>query len=221
MENRPRKKLSRKMIGICSGFALILSVVLGSLGFYTYYHNIVDQYQQYIDTIIHICRSYIDADDMKECIDTGVKSAQYEETQKFLDNIKNNSQVEFIYVIKPLNDGAVDNAMYVWNAVEEGEIEEFGVIDSLGDLSGEGFPADMAGHFLGAMDGGEKVTYLSNSSEEFGYVLRGQVTLVAGKRSYTVKKGDSFCLRPSATHYLENVSARPAAVLWVSTPPSF
>lgn len=173
MENRPRKKLSRKMIGICSGFALILSVVLGSLGFYTYYHNIVDQYQQYIDTIIHICRSYIDADDMKECIDTGVKSERYEETQKFLDNIKNNSQVEFIYVIKPLNDGAVDNAMYVWNAVEEGEIEEFGVIDSLGDLSGEGFPADMAGHFLGAMDGGEKVTYLSNSSEEFGYVLTG------------------------------------------------
>ena len=74
MENRPRKKLSRKMIGICSGFALILSVVLGSLGFYTYYHNIVDRYHQYIDTIIHICRSYIDADDMKECIDTGVKS---------------------------------------------------------------------------------------------------------------------------------------------------
>ena len=60
-----------------------------------------------------------------------------------------------------------------------------------------------------------------HEGEEFGYVLRGQVTLVAGKRSYTVKKGDSFCLRPSATHYLENVSARPAAVLWVSTPPSF
>ena len=48
-------------------------------------------------------------------------------------------------MIKPLNDGAVDNAMYVWNAVEEGEVEEFGVIDSLGDLSGEGFPEDMAG----------------------------------------------------------------------------
>ena len=173
MENRPRKKLSRKMIGICSGFALILSAVLGSLGFYTYYHNIMDQYQQYIETIISISRSYIDADDMTECIETGEKSARYEETQKFLDNIKNHSQVEFIYVIKPLNDGAVDNAMYVWNAVEEGEVEEFGVIDSLGDLSGEGFPEDMAGHFLGAMDGGEEVTYISNRSEEFGYVLTG------------------------------------------------
>ena len=69
--------------------------------------------------------------------------------------------------------------------------------------------------------GGKSPVLPPLESEEFGYVLRGQVTLVAGKRSYTVKKGDSFCLRPSATHYLENVSARPAAVLWVSTPPSF
>ena len=69
--------------------------------------------------------------------------------------------------------------------------------------------------------GGKSPVLPPLESEEFGYVLRGQVTLVAGKRSYTVKKGDSFCLRPSAAHYLENVSARPAAVLWVSTPPSF
>ncbi len=58
-------------------------------------------------------------------------------------------------------------------------------------------------------------------SEEFGYVLRGQVTLVAGKRRHTVKKGGSFCLHPAATHYLENNGTKPAAVLWVSTPPSF
>ena len=69
--------------------------------------------------------------------------------------------------------------------------------------------------------GGKSPVLAPLESEEFGFVLRGQVTLVAGKRSYTVKKGDSFCLRPSAAHYLENVSARPAAVLWVSTPPSF
>ena len=69
--------------------------------------------------------------------------------------------------------------------------------------------------------GGKSPVLPPLESEEFGFVLRGQVTLVAGKRSYTVKKGDSFCLRPSAAHYLENVSARPAAVLWVSTPPSF
>ena len=46
-------------------------------------------------------------------------------------------------------------------------------------------------------------------SEEFGYVLHGQVNLVAGKRTYRVRKGFSFCLHPNTTHYLENTGARP------------
>lgn len=57
--------------------------------------------------------------------------------------------------------------------------------------------------------------------EEFGYVLRGQIALCVGKKRHTVRKGGSFCLHPSATHYIENTGAKPAAVLWVSTPPSF
>ena len=58
-------------------------------------------------------------------------------------------------------------------------------------------------------------------SEEFGYVLHGQVNLVAGKRTYRVRKGFSFCLPPNTTHYLENTGAHPAVILWISTPPSF
>ena len=69
--------------------------------------------------------------------------------------------------------------------------------------------------------GGKSPVLPPLESEEFGYVLRGQVTLVTGKRSHTVKKGGSFCLHPSATHFLENPGTRPATVLWVSTPPSF
>ena len=57
--------------------------------------------------------------------------------------------------------------------------------------------------------------------EEFGYVLRGQITLVHGKKRMIVRKGGSFCLHPSATHQIENSGSKPAAVLWVSTPPSF
>lgn len=58
-------------------------------------------------------------------------------------------------------------------------------------------------------------------SEEFGYVLSGQITLISGKRSHTVRKGGSFCLHPSARHHIENHTQKPACVLWVSTPPSF
>lgn len=173
MVEKTKKKLNRKMAVTCSVFALILSVALGVLGFYTYYKNIVEQYKQYISTIVNIAGSTIDVEDMKQCIESGIKSEQYEKTQLELDNIKSRSQVEFIYVIRPLNTDAVDNAMYVWNAVTQEEVELHGVIDSLGDLSGEGFPQEMAEHFMLACECEDEVTYISNSSEEFGYVLTG------------------------------------------------
>jgi len=69
--------------------------------------------------------------------------------------------------------------------------------------------------------GGKSSTLPPFEGEEFGYVLSGQVVLVSGKRRYPIKKGSSFCLHPSATHYLENISKTPASVLWISTPPSF
>lgn len=172
MAEKTKKKLSRKMAAICSIFALILSVTLGTLGFYTYYKNIVEQYRQYISTIVNLVCGEIDVADMKQCIETGVKSEQYQETQLELDNIKSRSQVEFIYVIQPLNTNETDNAMYVWNAVTKEELEEYGEADTLGDLSGEGFPQSMAECFQKAMQGQDEVTYLSNTSE-FGYVLTG------------------------------------------------
>ncbi|NLO84978.1 MAG: cupin domain-containing protein [Clostridiales bacterium] len=69
--------------------------------------------------------------------------------------------------------------------------------------------------------GGKSADMRPIEGEEFGFVLKGQVTLVMGKRTQTVKKGSSFCLHPSTTHRLENNSQKPALVIWVSTPPSF
>jgi len=60
-----------------------------------------------------------------------------------------------------------------------------------------------------------------HEGEEFGYVLEGQIRLLAGKRKFTVKQGYSFCLHPSTTHSLQNTGQSSAKVLWISTPPSF
>lgn len=64
-------------------------------------------------------------------------------------------------------------------------------------------------------------TYPDNphEGEEFGYVLRGTVTIHLGSRSYTAKKGESFYFIPDKQHYLS--SKHGCTVLWVSTPPSF
>lgn len=64
-------------------------------------------------------------------------------------------------------------------------------------------------------------TYPDNphEGEEFGYVLRGTVTIHLGGSQYTAKKGESFYFTPEKQHYLS--SKHGCTVLWVSTPPSF
>ncbi len=62
---------------------------------------------------------------------------------------------------------------------------------------------------------------LPHMGEEFGYVMRGAVTLVLGEQHYRARKGDSFSYKPAQRHYLKNAGNAPAVVLWISTPPNF
>ena len=66
-------------------------------------------------------------------------------------------------------------------------------------------------------------TYPDNphEGEEFGYVLSGSVTLVLGKKSTKVRKGESFYFTAKTTHYLKADNKTGAIVIWVSSPPSF
>ena len=179
MENsmKKRKKLSRKMTAICGVFVLVLSVTLGLLGIYTYYENVRERYEQYVATIIRIAGSYIDTGDMVQCIESREKMESYEQTQWHLDNIKSCSDVEYLYVIQPLNTDEIDNAMYVWNAVTQDERNTYQAINSLGDLSGEGFTGSMAEIFMAVMDGGDEIAYYSNNTADFGYMLTGMYPL--------------------------------------------
>ena len=69
--------------------------------------------------------------------------------------------------------------------------------------------------------GGSSQEMPPHEGEEFGYVLAGSVILHIGERSFRVRRGSSFCFKPSAVHYIENPGKTEARVLWVSTPPSF
>lgn len=70
-------------------------------------------------------------------------------------------------------------------------------------------------------EGGQTYPMPPSEGEEFGYVLRGAVTLVVGEKKYQVRKGCTFCIHPRENHYLINQGKTPACVLWVSNPPSF
>ena len=60
-----------------------------------------------------------------------------------------------------------------------------------------------------------------HEGEEFGFVLKGEIVLVLGKRKVKVKKGESFYFTAKKVHQIINKSTSPAELVWVSTPPTF
>ena len=64
-------------------------------------------------------------------------------------------------------------------------------------------------------------TDMPHEGEEFGYVLSGTVKVTVGKRSFIVKKGETFYYVADKKHSLENVTEKTATVLWISCPPNF
>ena len=61
----------------------------------------------------------------------------------------------------------------------------------------------------------------AHRGEEFGYVLKGTVTLVCGNKKYKLKAQETFYLDGTKGHYLYNHGSSEAKVLWITTPPMF
>ena len=67
--------------------------------------------------------------------------------------------------------------------------------------------------------GGETYPDNPHEGEEFGYVLKGEITIVLGSELHKAKAGNAFYYKPDKKHYI--TSKKGAEILWVSTPPSF
>jgi len=61
----------------------------------------------------------------------------------------------------------------------------------------------------------------SYQGEEFGYVLKGSITIVQGSKKYKVRAKETFYMDGSKSHYLYNHGSNDAKVLWITTPPMF
>ncbi len=60
-----------------------------------------------------------------------------------------------------------------------------------------------------------------HEGEEFGYVLKGEIVLVVGKKKVKVKKGESFYYTANKLHQIFNHTDKKAEFIWVSSPPEF
>ncbi len=58
-----------------------------------------------------------------------------------------------------------------------------------------------------------------HEGEEFGYVIKGEITIHIGKKTHAAKAGESFYYTPEKKHHIS--SKKGAKLIWVSSPPSF
>ena len=68
---------------------------------------------------------------------------------------------------------------------------------------------------------GRTYELLPHQGEEFGYVLKGNITIMRGGKKYKVKAHETFYMDGAKSHYLYNHGNSPAKILWITTPPIF
>ena len=119
-----QKSIGKALLIGVAVFALEMTLVLGAIGFATYFKGVVGRYQVYLNDILTLALTEIDADDLEKCIETKNKSEAFEKTQDFLNRVKENYDIEYIYIVKPLNTNEVDNMMDVMAGITDKEAKE-------------------------------------------------------------------------------------------------
>ena len=62
---------------------------------------------------------------------------------------------------------------------------------------------------------------MPHEGQEFGYVLKGKITVVYGNKQYICKEGETFYFTTDKNHYLINSGSKQAVIIWVTSPPNF
>ena len=109
MKNTIKRPIRRSFITGCVLFILVLCIMLVSVSYSGFRHTLYSKYENYMTNILNYTAAHIDADDLDRCINSGQESAKLRDLSKFLDDLKENMDMEFIYIVVPLNDNDTDN----------------------------------------------------------------------------------------------------------------
>lgn len=70
------------------------------------------------------------------------------------------------------------------------------------------------------LDAGEEMEKRDpHSGEQFGYILKGTLTLLLNKKKHKIPKNSCFYFESDKPHQFLNQSNKPVSFLWVTTPP--
>jgi sigma-B regulation protein RsbU (phosphoserine phosphatase) len=169
-----KRPLRRKILIGCALFCALSCFAAGIFGAVIYSNGMFDRYEAYITGLLHYINDEIDTEDLMTCIETGEESEKFAVLQDTLDSIKENYEIDYVYIVQPLNTNETDNMMNVIAGVTEYELKyEADTLAHLGQLTGDSYSPDVAALYLDAMDleAGE-ISFFQNETE-YGHDYTG------------------------------------------------
>ncbi len=101
-KKRVQKPLRRSITVGCILFIAILCLVLIITSYFNYRRSLYQRFESYIHDILKYVERHIDDDDLMQCTSTLERSKKFDELEKFMDEIKEDFDVHYLYILKPL-----------------------------------------------------------------------------------------------------------------------
>lgn len=155
---------------------LVLCFILGINIYLNYKNFFLKQSQEHIRQIITYVTGYIDNDDLKHCMDTGIESQKYKEMMVFLDDVKEDLEPQYLYVIKPLREDGGNHVLILVSA--ENNYDRYEYTEGnlyLGDITEDEYTKEEVDELHLIM--GEKDIVFLESNTYWGHSYCGYYTL--------------------------------------------
>ena len=121
MDKTMQKKLVVRPLGRsiaigCILFIVTLCIVLGITSFFNYRRALYQRYEAYITDILHYVDRQIDDDDLARCAATLERSEKFDALEKFMDSIKEDFDIHYLYILTPIRKNGVGKIMSIISA---------------------------------------------------------------------------------------------------------
>ncbi|MBB5225691.1 GGDEF domain-containing protein [Treponema ruminis] len=101
-KKRVAKPLGRSITISCVSFIVILGIALTVISYFNYRRSLYRRYEAYITDILCYVERHIDDDDLAECAVSLQRSEKFNELEKFMDGIKEDFKIHYLYILKPM-----------------------------------------------------------------------------------------------------------------------
>ena len=99
--NVNKRPIKRALLFRCLVFILLLCILFVILSYFRFSKRLYLDYDSRLENVVDYVERHTDADDLRECIRTGVTSEKFDELQQFLNGMVDDFDLMYLYIVIP------------------------------------------------------------------------------------------------------------------------